>query len=156
MIYSKVLNHIKLLTRYQVTGSCRIHAIRMLYSRFYVCYTYLFYTYHGLVSSRPCAYIYVYVYIISCLFTVFMLMMENCFWNVKKIRKNVYDIIISPIYYKTGLFGDWEAQTSQHNRGPIEDYLKSRRYNIAVMYAGAKGPIISHPRYPEAVGKPDV
>ena len=36
----------------------------------------------------------------ACLFTVFMLMMENCFRNIKKIRENVYDIIISSIYYK--------------------------------------------------------
>ena len=28
-------------------------------------------------------------------------MMENCFRNVEKIRKNVYDNIISPIYYTT-------------------------------------------------------
>ena len=27
--------------------------------------------------------------------------MENCFRNVKKIWENVYDIIISPIYYIT-------------------------------------------------------
>ena len=26
-------------------------------------------------------------------------MMENCFRNVQNIRKNVYDIIISPIYH---------------------------------------------------------
>ena len=24
----------------------------------------------------------------------------NCFWNVQNIRKNVYDIIVSPIYHK--------------------------------------------------------
>ena len=35
-----------------------------------------------------------------CLLTVFKLMMENCFRDVQNIRKNVYDIIISPIYHK--------------------------------------------------------
>jgi len=38
---------------------------------------------------------------IDCLFTVFVLMMENCFRNGQNIRKNVHDIIISPIYHKT-------------------------------------------------------
>ena len=32
--------------------------------------------------------------------TVFKMMMENCFRNVQNIRKNVFDIIISPIYHK--------------------------------------------------------
>ena len=29
-----------------------------------------------------------------------MLIIENCFQNVKKIRETVYDITISAIYYK--------------------------------------------------------
>ena len=35
-----------------------------------------------------------------CLLTVLKLMMENCFRNVQNMRKNVNDIIISPIYHK--------------------------------------------------------
>ena len=31
--------------------------------------------------------------------TVFKLMMQNCFRKVQNIRKNIYDIIISPIYH---------------------------------------------------------
>ena len=38
--------------------------------------------------------------------------MENCFRNVKKIWENVYDIIISPIYYITDITPLYNAFTS--------------------------------------------
>ena len=52
-----------------------------------------------------------------------MLLMENCFRNVKNIRKNVYDIIISPVYHKIKAEKQLQWIYKRENIVPIHKWI---------------------------------